>query len=167
MLSVKRLTQNEHQGTWICLHLPNLYFPKSRKKSYSSSTLHMYQINSSVPIPANSYFYLSQIWIKVTQNWGIPWRSRGQDPALSLLRMRVQSLVGELRSHKPWGAAHPPQQQQQKDNTKLITPFLQISSTTSKNSLAESVTSKHTPIQRSHNPLLDIHARKISTKRRV
>ena len=36
---------------------------------------------------------------------GIPWRSSGWDYALSLLRAWVQSLVGELRSHKPFGGA--------------------------------------------------------------
>ena len=34
---------------------------------------------------------------------GIPWRSSGEDSALSLPRTRVQSLVRELRSHKPRG----------------------------------------------------------------
>ena len=32
---------------------------------------------------------------------GIPWRSSGKDSALSLPRVRVQSLVRELKSHKP------------------------------------------------------------------
>ena len=36
---------------------------------------------------------------------GIPWRSSGWDSAFSLPRAWVQSLVGELRSHKPRGAA--------------------------------------------------------------
>ena len=32
---------------------------------------------------------------------GIPWWSRGKDLALSLLRVQVQALMGELRSHEP------------------------------------------------------------------
>ena len=40
-----------------------------------------------------------------TESQGIPWQSSGQDCALSLLRGRIQSLVGALRSHKLCGAA--------------------------------------------------------------
>ena len=36
---------------------------------------------------------------------GIPWWSSGLDSALSLQGPGVQSLVGELRSHKPQGVA--------------------------------------------------------------
>ena len=36
---------------------------------------------------------------------GIPWLSSHQDFMLSLLRAKVWSLVGELRSHKPHGMA--------------------------------------------------------------
>ena len=36
---------------------------------------------------------------------GIPWQSSGQDSTLSLQRARVQSLVGELKSHKPCDVA--------------------------------------------------------------
>ena len=36
---------------------------------------------------------------------GIPWLSSHQDFMLSLLRAKVWSLVGELRSHKPHGVA--------------------------------------------------------------
>lgn len=36
---------------------------------------------------------------------GIPWRSIGWDSVLSQPRTQVQSLVGELRSHKPYNAA--------------------------------------------------------------
>ena len=36
---------------------------------------------------------------------GIPWRSIGWDSVLSQPRTQVQSLVGELRSHKPYSAA--------------------------------------------------------------
>ena len=36
---------------------------------------------------------------------GLPWRSSGWDLALSLPWLRVQSLVGELRSRKRCGAA--------------------------------------------------------------
>ena len=35
----------------------------------------------------------------------IPWRSSGKDSAFSLLRVQVQSLVRELRSHKPCSVA--------------------------------------------------------------
>ena len=36
---------------------------------------------------------------------GIPWQSSGWGSELSQTRPLVQSLVGELRSHKPCGAA--------------------------------------------------------------
>ena len=39
------------------------------------------------------------IYIKISE-WGILWQSRSQDSAHSLSRAQVQSLVGELRSHK-------------------------------------------------------------------
>ena len=38
-------------------------------------------------------------------NMGIPWWFRSQDSILSLLRAQVQSLVGELGSLRPHGAA--------------------------------------------------------------
>ena len=38
---------------------------------------------------------------KLRTNGGLPWMSRGYDSTLSLLRTQVQSLVEELRSHKP------------------------------------------------------------------
>ena len=43
--------------------------------------------------------------VGILKKRGIPWRSSGQDSALSLLRAQVQSLVGELRSHKPCSTA--------------------------------------------------------------
>ena len=36
---------------------------------------------------------------------GIPWQSSGWESALSLPRAWVQSLVGELKSHKPRSTA--------------------------------------------------------------
>ena len=48
---------------------------------------------------------------------GVPWRSSGWDPVLLLPRAQVQSLVGELRSHKPRGTA-----QKEKKKKKKIYP---------------------------------------------
>ena len=36
---------------------------------------------------------------------GIPWKSSGEDSALSLPRVQAQSLVGELRFHRPLSLA--------------------------------------------------------------
>ena len=42
-----------------------------------------------------------------SQDAGIPWVSSGQDLAPPLLEAQVQSLVGELRPHKPHGIPPP------------------------------------------------------------
>ena len=42
---------------------------------------------------------------------GLPWRSSGQDSALSLLGPRVRSLVRKLRSHMQYSSAEKTQQQ--------------------------------------------------------
>ena len=51
----------------------------------------------------------------------IPWRSSGEDLALSLTRARVQSLVGELRSHKLHGVA-----KKKKKERKLLYKFTHL-----------------------------------------
>ena len=45
----------------------------------------------------------SSVLFKMPQ--GLPWQSRGQDPALPMQGLWVWSLVGELKSHMPRGAA--------------------------------------------------------------
>ena len=49
---------------------------------------------------------------------GIPWRSSGQDSALSLPRARDQSLVGELRSHEPQGVEKKKKKGKEKEKEK-------------------------------------------------
>ena len=50
------------------------------------------------------YIQKSKNHIKILLQ-GTPWQFSGWDLALSLLRVRVQSLVGELRSQKPSNAS--------------------------------------------------------------
>ena len=50
----------------------------------------------------NSHSYLK---LKKVIHHGLPWRSSGLDSTLPLLASRIQPLVGELRSHMPWGTA--------------------------------------------------------------
>ena len=49
--------------------------------------------------------YLCGSFPKLGKFSGIPWWSSGSDSKLPLLRAQLQSLVGELKSHKPRGAA--------------------------------------------------------------
>ena len=48
---------------------------------------------------------------------GIPWWSSGYNSVLSLPRAWVQSLVRELKSHKPRGAAKKRKKKKKKGNT--------------------------------------------------
>ena len=81
--------------------------PRGEAAAWSSLAVHRPTLSPSQVWPSSDHMLQSLFPLGENEKkgGGVPWRSTGRDSVLSPQRAWVQSLVGELRSHKTHGVA--------------------------------------------------------------
>ena len=108
----KRHPNQEERSEMISVHIRHDLIYRKPQGLHTRTHSQNKQIQQSCRIQnqhtKNQLFFCALTRNNLKRNYennfmGIPWWSSGQDSSLSLPRVRVQSLVGELRSREPRG----------------------------------------------------------------